>query len=687
MSSSSMKSIFAAAARADSPVPQTRPLKGQVANPAGGFSHVVTDDDRIRRAIVLGTTGSTYYSTATSLSSETATFINRMISEGKGQMILDILMDIHRKGSSPKMHMTFAVLALLTRCKDDSVRANALQFVGMKGLRTLSQVYMWFNCHVASGTSKGTGRGVRSALSSWVSPRCNTVKNLAYQVVKYMQREGCSIKDILAMAHPTPNNTTKKGATTKRREWSIGHQIVIAYAVATFKKATKGRGLEVILNRFCDDDWTMSDVLLMPKIDFIVALNARSSKIDDEATDIVLYLWTVEKVKNGTSPEETSALISEHNLPREVVATPMLNHKIVWVSLLIANSADLKIIMPITALIRNLAKMTSLDLFNTSLGDSSYQAATRAIVKAVCDHITNEDVIRRGRVHPATFVTAGKIYSRGRGDKGSLTWSPHPDIVKALADAVEIAFYTIEPSSKVHLHALDISGSMSCADSAVPYVTAMEASIIQMLCHLKTNIRNDGGRQIVMVFDTTGRVVFDSNPDSKAYEMDIWSLISRPHYSNFYSQSKTTGPLFDPIADDWQSVCDKLSHLPMSGTDCAQPILLGEKMITEGVARPEVFSVYTDNETYFGKIHPSDALKKYRRNVPDAKMMVIAATPTERTISDPNDSGSLDICGWDTSAGTLIHDFINGNNDADGDAAAGGGAVAAGGGAVAASGV
>jgi 60 kDa SS-A/Ro ribonucleoprotein len=51
-------------------------------------------------------------------------------------------------------------------------------------------------------------------------------------------------------------------------------------------------------------------------------------------------------------------------------------------------------------------------------------------------------------------------------------------------------------------------------------------------------------------------------------------------------------------------------------------------------------------------------LKKFRQTVnPKAKLVVIGMTATDCSIADPNDSGMLDIVGFDTNIPALISDF------------------------------
>ena len=73
----------------------------------------------------------------------------------------------------------------------------------------------------------------------------------------------------------------------------------------------------------------------------------------------------------------------------------------------------------------------------------------------------------------------------------------------------------------------------------------------------------------------------------------------------------------------------------------------------------DAFIVYTDNETWYGEVHPCQALDRYRQKMGiPAKLVVVGMTATEFSIADPNDSGSLDVVGFDTAAPQVMRDFI-----------------------------
>ena len=73
----------------------------------------------------------------------------------------------------------------------------------------------------------------------------------------------------------------------------------------------------------------------------------------------------------------------------------------------------------------------------------------------------------------------------------------------------------------------------------------------------------------------------------------------------------------------------------------------------------DAFVVYTDNETWAGGIHPSQALVQYRQAMGiDAKLIVVGMTATESTIADPSDPGMLDVVGFDASCPAVMADFV-----------------------------
>eukprot|EP00731_Ephydatia_muelleri_P023780 Em0016g51a len=103
-------------------------------------------------------------------------------------------------------------------------------------------------------------------------------------------------------------------------------------------------------------------------------------------------------------------------------------------------------------------------------------------------------------------------------------------------------------------------------------------------------------------------------------------------------------------------VISTIEAVQMGGTDCAQPMLYAMKKKLE----VDVFIVYTDCETWVGKIHPSQALKQYRKasGISNAKLIVCAMTSNGFTLADPDDPGMMDMAGFDSAAPEVIRNFV-----------------------------
>lgn len=75
----------------------------------------------------------------------------------------------------------------------------------------------------------------------------------------------------------------------------------------------------------------------------------------------------------------------------------------------------------------------------------------------------------------------------------------------------------------------------------------------------------------------------------------------------------------------------------------------------------DAFVCLTDNETWFGNVHPHQALAAYRAKsgIP-ARFAAIAFSATEFSIADDQDPGSMNFAGFDTAAPNVLAAFIKG---------------------------
>jgi len=71
--------------------------------------------------------------------------------------------------------------------------------------------------------------------------------------------------------------------------------------------------------------------------------------------------------------------------------------------------------------------------------------------------------------------------------------------------------------------------------------------------------------------------------------------------------------------------------------------------------------ILTDSEPWAGDVHPSRALRDYRRaSGIDARLVVVGTVANEFSIADPSDPGRLDAVGFDTATPQLISHFARG---------------------------
>lgn len=175
----------------------------QVRNSAGGWTFELDDAARLRRFLILGTEGGTYYTSPTELTLDNARVVQRMCLEDPATL-LDIITEVSTTGLAPKQQPTLFALAAAASFADDEDRMRALRLLPTIA-RTGTHLFL-FAGYV--GQFRGWGRGLRRAIADWyLTPE---VGKVAYQTVKYRQREGWSHRDLLRLAHPRTDDPVRR---------------------------------------------------------------------------------------------------------------------------------------------------------------------------------------------------------------------------------------------------------------------------------------------------------------------------------------------------------------------------------------------------------------------------------------------------------------------------------------------
>lgn len=307
-----------------------------------------------------------------------------------------------------------------------------------------------------------------------------------------------------------------------------------------------------------------------------------------------------EYLKRADSAKEVVRLIeSNKDISWELLPTQFLKDPDVLMALL-PN-------MGLTAVIRQLGKLTAAGVISPMSEGS----------KLVMNKLSDAEALKAQRVHPITILQAIKQYSAGRGEKGSLVWTPNQRVVDSLNDSFYKSFDNVEDTGAGILMGVDCSGSMFGATvNGSPNLTAAEVAGVMALAIVKNQ-------------------------------------------SNYWIGGFNTRMSELKISPSMRldGVMDVMRRFSWGGTDCAQPMM---HAMENGMKNVDMFVTITDNETYAGIVQPAQALREYRKkHVATAKCVVIGTSVSSFTIADPKDAGMLDIAGFDTAAPQIIADFAS----------------------------
>lgn len=363
------------------------------------------------------------------------------------------------------------------------------------------------------------------------------------------------------------------------------------------------------------EGWTHGDILRLthPKGDeqFDQLSRWALGRDVDSPDNLPKIVVGFEEAKSAPDEKYLLNVINEFNLSWEMIPNDKRSEE-VWKALV--NKG-----MPLGALLRQLPTLTRKNVLKP------LSTELQTVVAA----LTDEEKIKKARLHPINILLALKTYeSGGRYSRGSNTWTPVREILDALNTAFYLAFNTVEATGQRYLLALDTSGSMHGAGVNDSSLTHAEAVAALSLVIQKTE-------------PVTHTVTFTSAGGSRYGYGGRDSGISPMNISSAQR------------LDDVLKQMHKFDH-SWGGTDCSLPM----QYALQNKLEVDTFVVMTDNDTWAGKIHPHEALEQYRKAInPQAKMVVLATSPSRFSIANPNDAGMLDIAGFDSSVPAILAEF------------------------------
>ncbi len=517
-------------------IPQTvKANPRQVMNNAGGYVYTVSTMQHLRRFLILGTEGGTYYSDQKEHTVQAVESVTKALHE-KGKDVIDLLVQVRNEGLAPKQGPTLLAFAMALGFNNLNVRLYAERH---------------YNDIIRTGTDQLTlvsylktlginGTVSRRAVANWYASK--SIADVVYQTTKYANREGFTHRDVLRLVHPKATNKTQNdlyGWLANKREL---------------------------------DDLTSSEFSL---------------------------LHIIEDVKQAHAVGNINRciqLIIDNRLTREFIPNELLTLPEVWTAMLPT--------LPMTATLRNLGNMSRIGVFDDP----------RNVRIVVNDKFTEENV-RKAKMHPYNLLNGWRTYTGGAGFRSSNTWDANRDISYALEQSFYNSFLNVPTTGKRFLFGLDVSGSMNTPIQNSS-LTCREGALAMAMA----SIRN---------------------------EIDVSVLGFSRGFTALNIKNDTT----------LDQALKVTNALPFQSTDCSLPMVHA----LQHRIPVDVFAIYTDNETYAGRIHPDQALREYRQKMGiDAKLVVVGMTATSFTIADPRDFGMMDVVGFDSSAPAAIGEFAQG---------------------------
>jgi len=214
----------------------------QVKNSAGGFVFEVNDKSRLERFLIIGTDGGTYYASERKITDENVQFLKDLIAKNE-RLVVDTLVDVSVNGRAYKQSPALFALALvLTEGVDKAYAREAFN----KVVRTSTHLFEVAEYIDSLG---GWGRAKRAAFAGWYESK--DAGSLAYQAVKYRQRNGWTHKDILRLSHAKPDSVVANfmlGKTTGKFSDDNTGRIAILDGFHAMQRAAKVEDVVAVLD-------------------------------------------------------------------------------------------------------------------------------------------------------------------------------------------------------------------------------------------------------------------------------------------------------------------------------------------------------------------------------------------------------------------------------------------------------
>lgn len=530
----------------NAPVPQSQPLhragrkSADVKMASGGYAFAQDEWARLKALAILGNSNGSYYAGAEQIQDVDGKFLINMVNKYP-QGVLDLAHIVSVENLTLKNTVPLMMLATVIRLAPPDVKDVAWKLMPQMA-RTGSDFLTFVTYLMELGVK--FGRKTRRGVANWYLSK--DPKDVLYQMLKYKERSGMSHERVFRLAHVTAQ-------ANKSQEH---HNFF--YAKVT--------------------DWLKTGNIPVPLE-------------DEERWSQVRAASLAHGAKNS---KQVAKLVKNFRLGHEMVPTQYAGDKLVWTALLSQ--------MPMTAMIRNLGRMTSYGVFESD-----------ANVDHVQKRLLDKEALVKARVHPLSLVMALKTYASGKGNRGSLTWRAHNQLIDYIDEAFYLTMDLQAPSKKTIAFFGDTSGSMDHVLSSGLHYQEASAALAMTAVHKYNRAHIFGVDDDVLPLSISKRQRLDDA------------------VKQFYRSSGGTQ------------------------LDTAFSFLINHNIKVDGII------IATDNESWAGHNHCQVVWEQYRSHInPAAKCLFIQYQAQGYVLSDPDDSSVRTTAGFGPEIFTIIDMMMDG---------------------------
>jgi 60 kDa SS-A/Ro ribonucleoprotein len=189
----------------------------QVKNNAGGYVFRLSPMKQLERFLILGSDTPTYYQNAQALTVENARVVQECFAQFPRDTV-DLIINIISNNRAIKIDPIIFSLAIGTL--DPVIETRHMVYAAIPIVcKNASQMFMFVD--YCDKLNKGWGRGLKNKIAAFYE-RQNPkgVAALAYQMIKYRQRNGFTHQRLLRLSHPKPGTAE----CANLYNWNLGKE-------------------------------------------------------------------------------------------------------------------------------------------------------------------------------------------------------------------------------------------------------------------------------------------------------------------------------------------------------------------------------------------------------------------------------------------------------------------------------